>query len=55
MFSDMLKLNKHQIHGPQMKLHELRKTYRSDDNEIVALNDITLDINAGEFVSIMGP
>ena len=38
-----------------MRLHELCKIYRSDDNEIVALNDITLNINKGEFVAIMGP
>jgi len=41
-----------------MSLVELRnvsKIYRLGDEEIRALDDITLDIEAGEFISIIGP
>ncbi len=33
----------------------LRKIYRTEDIETTALNEVTLDIEPGEFVSIMGP
>ena len=33
----------------------LSKSYRTDEVETTALNDVSLKINAGEFVSIMGP
>ena len=41
-----------------MKLIEakdLRKIYTNDDVETVALDNITLEIDRGEFVAIMGP
>lgn len=41
-----------------MSLIELRnigKVFTGEGTETVALKDVTLDINAGEFVSIMGP
>src|SRR5437879_5542884 len=41
-----------------MSLVELRnvsKIYRLGDEEIRALDDVTLDIEAGEFISIIGP
>ncbi len=33
----------------------LSKIYRTEDIETTALNEVTLDIEPGEFVSIMGP
>jgi len=38
-----------------LKLTNLRKTYRTTDIETLALNDVSLEIGAGEFVAIMGP
>ena len=33
----------------------LRKVYKTDDLETIALDDISIKINEGEFVAIMGP
>jgi len=33
----------------------LKKVYRTDEVETLALNGVSLDIDAGEFVSVMGP
>ncbi len=38
-----------------IELKNLSKSYYTDVLETVALNDISLEIRAGEFVSIMGP
>jgi putative ABC transport system ATP-binding protein len=38
-----------------IQLRKLRKTYRTGDIETAALQDIDLEIKAGEFVSITGP
>lgn len=38
-----------------IQLRELTKIYRQGDLEVLALNRITLDIAAGEFVALMGP
>lgn len=38
-----------------ISLEHVRKTYRLDTVEVEALRDITLDIRAGDFVSIAGP
>ncbi|MFK8018760.1 MAG: ABC transporter ATP-binding protein [Pseudomonadales bacterium] len=38
-----------------IKLHELSKIYRTEDVETVALNNINIEIESGEFVAIMGP
>lgn len=38
-----------------IKLQGLSKVYRTDDIETVALNEVNIDIEAGEFVAIMGP
>ena len=38
-----------------IKTEKLHKVFRSDEIETTALNEIDLDINEGEFVSIMGP
>ena len=38
-----------------IKTTNLRKSYRADEVETTALNNVNLEIQAGEFVSIMGP
>ncbi|WDE12619.1 ABC transporter ATP-binding protein [Thalassomonas haliotis] len=38
-----------------LKLHNLSRTYRSDDVETLALNNVNIEIAKGEFVAIMGP
>ena len=38
-----------------IKLSKLSKVYRTDEVESTALNEVSFEINQGEFVSIMGP
>ncbi len=38
-----------------IKTVNLKKTYRTDEVETTALNNVNLEIKAGEFVSVMGP
>ena len=38
-----------------LKLDKLHKNYYSREGVVVALDDITLDINVGEYVAIVGP
>ncbi len=38
-----------------IKATNLRKKYTTDEVETTALNDVTLEINEGEFCAIMGP
>lgn len=38
-----------------IKTVHLKKTYRTDEVETTALNNVSLEIEAGEFVSVMGP
>jgi putative ABC transport system ATP-binding protein len=40
---------------PFFRLRNLRKVYRTGSVETTALDAITLDIHAGEFVAVMGP
>ncbi|RLD27020.1 MAG: ABC transporter ATP-binding protein [Bacteroidetes bacterium] len=38
-----------------IKLNQLTKVYRTDEIESTALNEVSFEINKGEFVSVMGP
>jgi len=38
-----------------IKTDELKKVYRAEEVETIALNGVSLQIDSGEFVSIMGP
>jgi putative ABC transport system ATP-binding protein len=38
-----------------IRLKNIEKVYRTDTVETLAINDISLNINKGEFLSIMGP
>jgi putative ABC transport system ATP-binding protein len=38
-----------------LKLQDLTKAYRTDEVETVALNNVNIEIEHGEFVAIMGP
>ncbi len=38
-----------------IKLNNLTKVYRTDEVESTALNEVSFEINQGEFVSVMGP
>jgi putative ABC transport system ATP-binding protein len=38
-----------------IKLHNLSKVYRTDSVETLALNNVNVEIDKGEFVAIMGP
>ncbi|WP_334150689.1 ABC transporter ATP-binding protein [Hyphomicrobium sp.] len=41
--------------APLISARELTKIYRVGDQDLVALDHVTLDIAAGDFVAIMGP
>lgn len=38
-----------------VQLDHIRKTFQADEGEVEAIRDISLDIEEGEFVSIVGP
>ena len=38
-----------------IQAQNLSKVYKTGDLETVALNDVSFEINKGEFVAIMGP
>lgn len=38
-----------------IELKQVRKSYKTSDTETIALNDVDLNIGAGEFVAVMGP
>src|SRR5512141_3082752 len=38
-----------------IRLQNIEKTYRTDTVETLALNNISLDVERGEFLTLMGP
>ncbi|MFA9431585.1 ABC transporter ATP-binding protein [Egicoccus sp. AB-alg2] len=40
---------------PALELQEVRKTYRAGDQEVVALDDVHLQVDDGEMLLLMGP
>ncbi|MDR3194081.1 MAG: ABC transporter ATP-binding protein [Tannerella sp.] len=38
-----------------IKIENLSKTFRTEDVETVALNNVTMEVKNGEFVAVMGP
>ena len=38
-----------------IKINDLRKVFRTEEVETIALNNIAMDVKEGEFVAIMGP
>ena len=40
---------------PFISLRNVRKVYRSGDTEFLAVSDVTMDVQEGELVSLVGP
>lgn len=38
-----------------IQLEHLRKVFKTDDKEVVAIEDLSLDVKQGEMISILGP
>ncbi|MEF9931307.1 MAG: ATP-binding cassette domain-containing protein, partial [Bacteroidales bacterium] len=38
-----------------LKVENLKKSFRTEEIETIALNGVTFEVNKGEFVAIMGP
>jgi putative ABC transport system ATP-binding protein len=43
------------VSRPMIRLDGIEKVYRTDRIETVALSEVSLEVGAGEFVSVMGP
>jgi putative ABC transport system ATP-binding protein len=48
-------MNAHDARTPAARIRHLTKTYGRDAARVVALDDVDLDLYAGEFTAIMGP
>jgi putative ABC transport system ATP-binding protein len=48
-------MNGHSIHEKMIKTELLTRVFRTEEVETFALNGVDIDIQEGEFVSIMGP
>jgi putative ABC transport system ATP-binding protein len=48
-------MNSSKTSGPLLYLRQVTKIYGSGEAEIHALDDVTLQIDAGEFIAVMGP
>jgi putative ABC transport system ATP-binding protein len=38
-----------------LKIENLKKVFRTEEIETVALNEVSLEVNEGEFIAVMGP
>ena len=45
----------HSAMSPVVKVSGVRKVYDSEGEPVVALNDVSLEVDSGEFVALMGP
>lgn len=41
--------------GDALHIKQLGKTYGANGNDLVAIKDVTLDVKAGEFLTVVGP
>src|SRR5438552_9202806 len=41
--------------APFIRLRNVRKVYRAQDQEFLAVSDVTMDVRQGELVSLVGP
>ena len=41
--------------APFISLRNVRKVYGSGDTEFLAVSDVTMDVQEGELVSLVGP
>jgi putative ABC transport system ATP-binding protein len=41
--------------APMLEMRHISKIYGVDEAQVVALNDISLSVNKGEFIAVMGP
>jgi len=48
-------LRENQLPHPLIDLRNVVKTYKTDAGDVTVLKDITLQIQAGEFISVVGP
>ncbi|QRF59464.1 ABC transporter ATP-binding protein [Variovorax paradoxus] len=44
-----------EVEVPLIRMRGLRKVYRRRDQEFLAVSDVTMDIHAGDMVSLVGP
>jgi putative ABC transport system ATP-binding protein len=42
-------------HGPLIRLDGVEKVYDSGDNAVMALRGVSLEVDAGDYIAIMGP
>ena len=40
---------------PFIRLRNVRKVYRSQGTEFLAVSDVTMDVSEGELISLVGP
>ena len=41
--------------GPMLELRHVSKIYGVDEARVVALDDVSLSVDKGEFIAVMGP
>ena len=41
--------------APMLEMRHISKIYGQDEAQVVALNDVSLSVNKGEFIAVMGP
>ncbi|GMN81140.1 hypothetical protein [Variovorax sp. V512] len=41
--------------APLIRMRQLRKVYRKRNEEFLAVSDVTMDVHAGDMISLVGP